>query len=64
MTEYTQGEVNAIMAGMDQAMDEWVRHIEATAPRCHFTPMQLDGWSDESWWECRHCGHTKGAGHV
>jgi ribosomal protein L37AE/L43A len=55
----TQDEVNEIMAGMDRAMNEWVQHIEKIAPRCHFTPMQLETLDDESWWECRHCGHTK-----
>ena len=59
--ERTQDEVNEILAGMDAAMTEYTKQLEAKAPRCHFTPMDLDGWSDEAWWECRHCGHTKEA---
>lgn len=56
-----QDEVNEIMAGMDRATDEWLKHIAAIAPRCHFRPMMLEGWGDESWWECSVCGHTKDA---
>lgn len=58
----SHGEINDIMAGMDRAMDEWVRSVERKAPRCHFRPMMLEGWSDEQWWECSHCGHTKDIG--
>lgn len=59
--EYTTEETNAIFAGMDEAMIEHIAYLEKIAPRCHMTPMQLDGCSDEQWWECRHCGHTKSA---
>jgi hypothetical protein len=55
----SQDEVNEIMAGMDRAMDDWLEHLTKIAPRCHFRPMRLEGWSDESWWECSYCGHTK-----
>jgi len=28
-------------------------------PYCHFTAMEFCGGEhDESWWECKHCGHT------
>lgn len=59
--DYSQGEVGQIMEGMERATEEWLAHLKAIAPRCHFTPMKLEGWNDESWWECRHCGHTKDA---
>jgi hypothetical protein len=36
-------------------------------PICHFTPMNLefaDDWPNGqvSFWECKHCGHTKEEG--
>ena len=30
-----------------------------TAPVCHMTPMFQDSSDCETWWECKHCGHTK-----
>ena len=30
-----------------------------TPPICHMTPMFRDSSDHETWWECKHCGHTK-----
>lgn len=57
----SQDEVNEIMAGMERATAEYMQWLDEIAPRCHFTPMQLDGEGGEEWWECAHCGHTKEA---
>ncbi|XYJ11783.1 hypothetical protein ACSUZJ_07280 [Telluria sp. B2] len=59
--EYSQDEVNEIMAGMESVWVEYDRYLDSIAPRCHFTKMSLEyGEGDEAWWECHHCGHTKG----
>jgi hypothetical protein len=57
----TEEETTAILSGMDKAMKTYIENLNKIAPRCHMTTMFLDGWSDEQWWECRHCGHTKSA---
>lgn len=57
----SQEEVNEIMAGMENVWAEYAAHLDKIAPRCHFTPMRLDGEGSEEWWECEHCGHTKEA---
>ena len=59
----SQDEVSEIMAGMETVYAGWAKHIEDSAPTCHFTKMQWHMGEDESWYECRHCGHTKGADH-
>lgn len=37
--------------------------FEFIPPKCHLTPMFLDSGDDDyvpvTWWECKHCGHTK-----
>ena len=57
MMYVTQEEIDQVMAGMDEAMIEHESKI--IAPKCHFTEMLFDEVETESWWECRHCGHTK-----
>lgn len=53
----TQEEFNAIMA----AYDELMKRNGHKVPNCHMKPMEYC-WSErgEEWYECRHCGHTKG----
>lgn len=55
----SQEEVNEIMAVMEIAYAGWAKNIEDSAPTCHFTKMQFHMGEDESWYECRHCGHAK-----
>lgn len=50
-------DINEVMAGMDRAMAEMEKKVKP--PVCHFTPMFFDEVETESWWECKHCGHTK-----
>ena len=58
MAELSQNQVNEIMAGMERVYAEEARRAPP-APRCHMTPMTVHMGEEESWWECRHCGHTK-----
>lgn len=54
-------DTNDIMAGMHRVWDEEARKLAEGAPRCHFTRMEFHMGEDESWWECRHCGHAREA---
>lgn len=46
--------------GLDDSYNEMQDKIEKSAPKCHFTVMNLEhGERDEMWWECEHCGHAK-----
>lgn len=47
--------------GLDYSYEKMQEEIEKTAPKCHFTIMNLEVGEDESWWECEHCGHTREA---
>jgi len=43
---------------------EDVKETKKEQPMCHFTPMEFetaDDWPNGqvSFWECKHCGHTK-----
>ena len=60
ITDIEQIKLNQIWADFDVSM---TKHEEArTPPVCHFTYMTYQDGEDESWWECRHCGHAKGIG--
>lgn len=59
-TAPSQDEANEIMAGMENVWLGYWKHVEETAPRCHFTRMEWNmGDEADSWWECRHCGRTR-----
>lgn len=53
-----QGQINKIMADYDAGMAEFESN-EPPPPKCHFTYMESQFSDYESWWECKHCGHTK-----
>ena len=59
----SEDEEFAIMDGMEQVNRQMVDKISEEAPRCHMRPMFpnyfAEGDSEESWWECSVCGHTK-----
>ena len=43
----------------NQLTPEREAEIMNEQPICHFTPMEwIGGEYDETWWECKHCGHT------
>lgn len=48
---------NEIFAGFDAMMAEDQKRW--TPPICHSTPMNKDSSDEETWWECKHCGHAK-----
>lgn len=50
-----------VFAGMEQVWAAEAKRVFEDAPRCHFTRMEWHMGEDESWYECRHCGHTKAA---
>ena len=60
--ENSQSEFCKIMSDMEKVYVAEQKRLSEIAPRCHFTYMTYEDSEDESWWECRHCGHTKGIG--
>jgi hypothetical protein len=62
MTEQDEEKYMAVMAGFDDAM--LVHESRRPVPSCHFKSM-IPRWddsnpaSDDHWYECEHCGHTK-----
>ena len=56
--ELTQKEIEAF-EGLNESYIEMDRQLQEIAPTCHLTKMFFDECDVESWWECKHCGHTK-----
>jgi hypothetical protein len=47
----------------DEAMREAFSAQDMSSPFCHMKPMVFEcsdeEYSNQSWWQCEHCGHTK-----
>ena len=44
-------------------MDYYDKSLDEEPPKCHFAEMHVESADDVSecvtFWECKHCGHTK-----
>lgn len=48
-----------VFEGMNEVYKKIDTEVFQGAPNCHLTKMEFHMGEEESWWECKHCGHVK-----